>query len=112
MTKKINLLDCTLRDGGYYNNWEFSEKLISSYLKAMSVSGVEYVEIGFRFIDSHSYKGPCAYSRDEFLNNLSIPKNLKIAVMVNASDLINSKFKNVSKNIKNLFNNKKNLRSV
>ena len=27
--KKINLLDCTLRDGGYYNNWDFSEKLIS-----------------------------------------------------------------------------------
>ncbi|MDC1258263.1 aldolase catalytic domain-containing protein [Pelagibacteraceae bacterium] len=107
MIKKITLLDCTLRDGGYYNNWEFSEKLISSYLKAMSVSGVDFVEIGFRFIESTSYKGPCAYSRDEFLNKLSIPKNLKLAVMVNASDLINSKFKNISKNINYLFTNKK-----
>ena len=28
--KKDNfkLLDCTLRDGGYYNNWNFSEKII------------------------------------------------------------------------------------
>ena len=31
--KKINLLDCTLRDGGYYNNWDFSTDLINDYLK-------------------------------------------------------------------------------
>ena len=22
-----NMLDCTLRDGGYYNNWDFSVKI-------------------------------------------------------------------------------------
>ena len=26
-------LDCSLRDGGYYNNWDFNEKLINDYLK-------------------------------------------------------------------------------
>ena len=25
---KTKLLDCTLRDGGYYNNWDFSKNLI------------------------------------------------------------------------------------
>ena len=26
--QNIKLLDCTLRDGGYYNRWDFSENLI------------------------------------------------------------------------------------
>ena len=24
----IQVLDCTLRDGGYYNNWQFRKKLM------------------------------------------------------------------------------------
>ena len=43
--KKINLLDCTLRDGGYYNNWNFSKSFINNYLKTMKVSGKKYVEL-------------------------------------------------------------------
>ena len=30
---KNNILDCTLRDGGYYNNWLFSNKLIREYIR-------------------------------------------------------------------------------
>ena len=29
---KIKILDCTLRDGGYYNNWDFSNDLVNDYL--------------------------------------------------------------------------------
>ena len=25
---KSNMLDCTLRDGGYYTNWEYDDKLV------------------------------------------------------------------------------------
>lgn len=31
----IKLLDCTLRDGGYYNAWDFEQALIEDYLRAM-----------------------------------------------------------------------------
>ena len=34
--KKINLLDCTLRDGGYYNNWDFSSHLVQEYLNSLN----------------------------------------------------------------------------
>ena len=34
---KINLLDCTLRDGGYYNNWFFEEELTSFERKPLSI---------------------------------------------------------------------------
>ena len=42
---KINLLDCTLRDGGYYNNWFFEKELINEYLRVMDMIKIDYVEI-------------------------------------------------------------------
>ena len=32
----IKILDCTLRDGGYYNDWRFSKSLVSEYIKAVN----------------------------------------------------------------------------
>ena len=107
MKKKIVLLDCTLRDGGYYNNWDFSKNLISKYLKSIASSGVEFAEIGFRSLESKTFKGACAYSRDSFIKNLKIPNSLKVGVMINASELLNHKTKKPIENIKLLFKNKK-----
>ena len=87
----MKILDCTLRDGGYYNNWEFDKDLIKEYLKVMDDIKVDYVEIGFRFLDKIRTKGQCAYSDESFLKSLKIPKNLKIGIMINASDFVNSK---------------------
>jgi len=81
------LLDCTLRDGGYYVNWDFSSSLIEAYLVAMRAAQVDYVELGFRFLENDSFKGACAYTSDWFLDTLSVPDGLFLAVMVNASDL-------------------------
>ena len=53
--KKLTLLDCTLRDGGYYNNWDFSKKIIEDYLKAMSAAKIEFIELGFRFYKKDIY---------------------------------------------------------
>jgi len=46
---KLKLLDCTLRDGGYYNSWNFPIELIQDYLDAMVSIKADFVEIGFRF---------------------------------------------------------------
>jgi len=105
--KKLKILDCTLRDGGYYNNWDFSISLINRYLKSMSAAGVEYVELGFRSFENKTYRGACAYTKDDFIKTLSIPSNLKIGVMINASELVGHNTKNPIKNIKLLINNKK-----
>lgn len=86
----MKILDCTLRDGGYYNNWEFSNNLINEYLKVMNDLQIDFVEIGFRFLDKVRTKGPVAYSDENFLKNLKIPDNLKIGIMVNAADFINN----------------------
>ena len=75
---KLNILDCTLRDGGYYNNWFFEKDLINEYLKVMNAIKVDYVEIGFRFIDNIRTKGPTAYSEENFLKSLKIRETVGI----------------------------------
>ena len=85
---KIKILDCTLRDGGYYNNWDFTKEVVNDYLKTMSSIGIEHVELGFRTLDSITIKGVTAHTTDSFINSLKIPKNLKIGVMVNATDFL------------------------
>lgn len=90
MNKKIpKLLDCTLRDGGYYNAWDFSVDLINDYLEAMSAISVDYVELGFRSLEANSFKGSCAYTTDNFIRQLNLPINLKLGVMINASGIVN-----------------------
>lgn len=85
---KINLLDCTLRDGGYYNTWDFPQELIENYLKAMEAISADYVEIGFRTLDTNDYKGGCGYSTDSYIRSLNIPPGVKLAVMVNAGEFM------------------------
>lgn len=84
----INLIDCTFRDGGYYNNWDFSRELIVEYLAAMDSVSVDYVELGFRSFDAVGFRGACAYTTDRFIRSLPIPAGLKIGVMMNAAELI------------------------
>ena len=104
---RLKILDCTLRDGGYYNNWDFSESLVTSYLQAMKEIKIEYVEIGFRSLDANEYRGPYYYSTDSFLESLKIPKDLKIGVMVNAAEILSNRFNNPIEAVKHLFKNKK-----
>ena len=46
----------------------------------MSLIKIDYVEIGFRFLDKVKTKGPCAYSEETFLRSLKIPKNLNFVL--------------------------------
>lgn len=45
--KNIQLLDCTLRDGGYLNDWEFGHNNLISIFERNVDAGVEIIEIGF-----------------------------------------------------------------
>ncbi len=88
MKKNIISIDCTLRDGGYYNHWDFSDEFVRKYLIALSVAEINYVELGFRLFDNKGFKGAYAYCNDDFLNSLDIPNGMNIALMINSDDLI------------------------
>ena len=89
ISKTINpkIVDCTLRDGGYYNSWDFPIDLVNNYLVSMSEAKVDYVEIGFRFLNNDGFKGAHAFTTDNYIKTLNIPDSLIIGVMINASDL-------------------------
>ena len=86
--KKLINLDCSLRDGGYYNNWDFTDDFINNYLKVLESVNIDYCELGFRFAKNSGFKGSCAFTSEKFINSLEIPSQLKIAVMINGSEII------------------------
>lgn len=57
----IKLLDCTLRDGGYINDWNFGYHTIRSIIRQLVESQVDYVELGFL--------RNCEYDQDKALYN-------------------------------------------
>lgn len=44
---EIKLLDCTLRDGGYVNDWKFGHNNIVSIFERLADANVDCIEIGF-----------------------------------------------------------------
>ena len=43
----IQVLDCTLRDGGYVNDWRFGRKAIAAILDKLEAANVDIIECGF-----------------------------------------------------------------
>jgi 4-hydroxy 2-oxovalerate aldolase len=47
MAGKIRLLDCTLRDGGYVNDWMFGNGTMTCVFDRLNEAGVDIIEVGF-----------------------------------------------------------------
>lgn len=47
MKNNIKLLDCTLRDGGYINNWDFGYEPIVDMIDKLEQTKIDILEIGF-----------------------------------------------------------------
>jgi len=43
----IEILDCTLRDGGYINDWQFGEKIIIETINSLNKAKIDIIELGF-----------------------------------------------------------------
>ncbi len=85
--KKIRILDCTLRDGGYYTNWDFDQELVTEYCMAMEDSPVEYVEIGYRSKHMNTYLGEYFYCPEYVLNRLKgLMPSKKLVLILNEKD--------------------------
>jgi 4-hydroxy 2-oxovalerate aldolase len=85
--RDVKVLDCTLRDGGYYNRWDFEPGLVRDYLDAMARSGVDLVEVGFRNPHWPGFVGKLAYSTAEQLSDLA-GKHPGLGVMTDTKALL------------------------
>lgn len=86
MKTKLSVLDCTLRDGGYYNEWQFSDKFVANYLQVMTKTDVTILEIGYRHPGEMNAE---AYER--YINSLAGDNKLDsitLAVMVDAKKFV------------------------
>ena len=84
----IKLLDCTLRDGGYYTDWDFDKNLVIDYCRAMEELPIDYVEVGYRSIPLNGYLGEYFYCPDYVLKELKgLMPSKKLAVILNEKDI-------------------------
>jgi 4-hydroxy 2-oxovalerate aldolase len=52
---EVSLLDCTLRDGGYINNWNWGFESAKDIIYSLNKAGIEIIEVGFlRNIDKYN----------------------------------------------------------
>ncbi len=56
--EEIKVLDCTIRDGGLMNKWQFTDDFVKAVYQACVESGIDYMEIGYKSSEK-------AFSRDE-----------------------------------------------
>ena len=77
------ILDCTLRDGGYYTNWDFNSETVDAYIQAMNVLPIDYLELGYRNNPTKEYMGKFGYCPVSVLKHIRQTCTKKLDVMLN-----------------------------
>jgi 4-hydroxy 2-oxovalerate aldolase len=83
----MKILDCTLRDGGYYTNWNFDKKLTDNYFKSFNDLPVDYLEIGYRCYPGIDYFGEYFYCPPYVLDRIKKISNKKLVIMLDEKSL-------------------------
>lgn len=87
--EQIKVLDCTIRDGGLINNHYFTDEFVRAVYQALSQSGIDYMEMGYRssreFFPPEDY-GAWKYCDDHKISEIidGIESDLKLSIMVDA----------------------------
>lgn len=84
----VKLLDCTLRDGGYYNGWDFEPTLVRMYLTAMASAKIDAVELGFRNPYWPGFVGKYAYTRPEHIPDPTITGDIFLGTMTDTKAVV------------------------
>lgn len=84
--RRIRVLDCTVRDGGICNDWQFPEDLVQRTALALHQAGVDYMEIGYRSAPGSFDRqkvGPWRFCDEDLLQRVLPARSpMKVAVMV------------------------------
>lgn len=83
---KLKILDCTIRDGGLVNNWDFDVDFVRDLYESLNKAGVDYMEIGYKNspkLLTGKDSGPWRFLKDDFIRKV-IPekKNTKLSALV------------------------------
>jgi 4-hydroxy 2-oxovalerate aldolase len=76
----IQILDCTLRDGGYVNDFQFGKYTIEKIIRQLTEAGVDIIECGF--LEDCEYNEDCSiFNRAEEIAPF-IPQNRRNSMYV------------------------------
>ncbi len=81
--KEIKILDCTLRDGGYVNNWDFGYSTIKAIIGNLSQAGIDTIECGFLSATKETDPEKSVYRVLSELNERFCGVSSNLACMVN-----------------------------
>ena len=85
--QNVKVLDCTFRDGGYQNNWQFPQHTVEKYISAAIGIGVPLVEVGFKLPpDRATFRGVTASTPWSFFEKLPRGPQTSLGFMINSSD--------------------------
>jgi len=87
--ERLQLVDVTLRDGGFHNGWHFAPAAVHDLITALDAAGLAWVELGYRFPPGHAVAnyGPHRSLGDDLIDRLDrFPdtRHLRFALMVEA----------------------------
>jgi 4-hydroxy 2-oxovalerate aldolase len=87
MNSDVKVVDCTVRDGGLINRWQFDDDLVRAVFQAIDASGVDYLELGYRASEkmfSPTEYGPWRFTRDDHVRKIigSSTPRAKLGAMV------------------------------
>jgi 4-hydroxy 2-oxovalerate aldolase len=83
----MKILDCTLRDGGYYTNWDFSPALVKTYFSACNHLPIDYLEIGYRSNPMNEYLGEYFYCPAYVLEAARAASQKSLAIIVDEKNV-------------------------
>lgn len=86
MKNNNKIIDCTIRDGGLVNNWDFTVEFVQDLYNGLSAAGVEYMEIGYKNspkLLNATEPNPWRFLDDEFLKQVIPEKKFtKLSALV------------------------------
>ena len=86
MEHRNKILDCTIRDGGLVNNWDFSVEFVQDLYNSLNEAGVEYMELGYKNsakLLNATEPNPWRFLDDQFLKEIfPEKKNTKFSALV------------------------------
>lgn len=89
------VLDCTIRDGGYYTDWDFERKLIDEYVEKIEHPHIDYIEIGYRSVGKKGYFWEYFYLTKKTVDYISEKSSKNISIMLNGKDCYDIDLKNL-----------------
>ncbi|MFC2140539.1 aldolase catalytic domain-containing protein [Candidatus Auribacterota bacterium] len=78
----FEILDCTIRDGGYLNNWNFSKKMVKEICRGLCKTGVNIIELGFGNYVEEGKGIWCSISEDLIKELFDERLGVKLALMI------------------------------